>query len=218
MDDRQEQAASKIGAALFRKRRTLSRILAMQFVFQADLKNVWDIAPEVLTSFMELAQDILLVNAGDASSVDDRNSFTDADFKSAWKYADTLIKGVVANHSELDTMICNVTQNWSLQRISLMDRAILRVAAFEILKAPNGVTPAIAINEAVEIAKSYGLSKSPSFVNGILDKIRKMLQGNANGGEGVATPAPSPAPQEPTGEQEETPSTPSETTKGEADS
>ncbi len=219
MDDRQEQAASKIGAALFRKRRTLSRILAMQFVFQADLKNVWDAAPDLLTNFKELAQDILLVKVEDAQpTVDDRTSFTDADFKSAWKYADTLIKGVVANHSELDTMICNVTQNWSLQRISLMDRAILRVAAFEILKAPNGVTPAIAINEAVEIAKSYGLSKSPSFVNGILDKIRKMLQDNANGSEDVATPAPSPAPQEPTGEQDETPSTPSETTKGEADS
>ncbi len=42
MDDRQEQTASKIGAALFRKRRTLSRILAMQFVFQADLKNAWE--------------------------------------------------------------------------------------------------------------------------------------------------------------------------------
>ena len=218
MDDRQEQAASKIGAALFRKRRTLSRILAMQFVFQADLKNAWEEEPETLANFKELAEN-LLVNAEDTQpSVDDRTSFTDADFKSAWKYADTLIKGVVANHSELDTMICNVTQNWSLQRISLMDRAILRVAAFEILKAPNGVTPAIAINEAVEIAKSYGLSKSPSFVNGILDKIRKMLQDNANGVEGVATPVPSPAPQEPVGEQEETPSTPSETTKGEADS
>ena len=170
MDDRQEQTGSNnIGAALFRKRRTLSRILAMQFVFQADLKNVWDAAPEVLANFKELARDIL------HNAEDDRTSFTDADFKSAWKYADTLINGVVANHSELDKLIGDVTQNWTLQRISLMDKAILRVAAFEILKAPNGVTPAIAINEAVEIAKTYGLTKSPSFVNGILDRIVEEL-------------------------------------------
>ena len=212
MDDRQEQAASKIGAALFRKRRTLSRILAMQFVFQADLKNIWETDPEALANFKELAQDILQVNTEDAPpSVDDRTSFTVADFKSAWKYADTLIHGVVSNHNELDTLICNVTQNWSLQRISLMDRAILRVATFEILKAPNGVTPAIAINEAIEIAKSYGLSKSPGFVNGILDKIRKTLQENANGFASTTTPD-APTPQAPGDEQ------PSETTKVEVDS
>ena len=181
MDDRQEQMGSNnIGAALFRKRRTLSRILAMQFVFQADLKNVWDAAPEVLANFKELARDILHHAEDEPPTVDDRTSFTDADFKSAWKYADTLINGVVANHSELDKLIGDVTQNWTLQRISLMDKAILRVAAFEILKAPNGVTPAIAINEAVEIAKTYGLTKSPSFVNGILDKIRKTLQNEAH--------------------------------------
>ena len=179
MDDRQENTSSNIGAALFRKRRTLSRILAMQFVFQADLKNVWDAAPEVLTNFKELAQDILKCDAeGNQPTVDNRTSFTDADFKSAWKYADTLINGVVTNHSELDRLIGDVTQNWSLQRISLMDKAILRVAAFEILKAPNGVTPAIAINEAVEIAKTYGLTKSPSFVNGILDGAADTSNGN----------------------------------------
>ncbi len=179
MDDRQEQAASKIGAALFRKRRTLSRILAMQFVFQADLKNAWEAEANTLEQFKELAENILANAENGEPSVDDRTFFTDADFKGAWKYADALIQGVIATHGELDKLIGEVTQNWSLQRISMMDRAILRVAAFEILKAPKGVTPPIAINEAVEIAKIYGLNNSPRFVNGILDKIRKMLQDKA---------------------------------------
>ncbi len=165
MDDKQEQPASNLGAMLFRKRRTLSRILAMQFVFQADLKNSWETAPIELEHFKELAQNPY--EEGEAPS------YTEADFKAAWKYADILIKGVLDNHCELDAMIAQAAQNWSFHRISLLDRSILRVAAFEILKSPNGVTPAIAINEAVEIAKNYSINNSSRFVNGILDKIRK---------------------------------------------
>ena len=203
MDDKQDQAAFDIGAALFRKRRTLSRIVAMQFAFQADLKNAWDEETNDLEAFKELAKNILQADGDDENpSVDDRRSFTHADFNAAWKYATTLIKGVLANRNELDTLICNVTQNWSLQRISLMDRAILRVATFEILKSPKGVTPATAINEAIEIAKSYSLDNSPRFINGILDKIRKNLQEKASSEEPPAEEA----------------STPSEETTGEADS
>ena len=167
MDDKQEQPASNLGATLFRKRRTLSRILAMQFVFQADLKNRWETAPVELEYFKELAQKPY--EEGEAPS------FTEADFKAAWKYADILIKGVVDNHCELDAQIADAAENWSFHRISLLDRSILRIATFEILKSPNGVTPAIAINEAVEIAKNYSINNSSRFVNGILDKIRKTL-------------------------------------------
>ena len=167
MDEKKEQEVSDLGAMLFRKRRTLSRILAMQFVFQADLKNNWEAASIELKDFKELAQT--------PYEEGEHAPFTEGDFKAAWKYADTLIRGVLEIHGELDAMIADAAQNWTFHRISLLDRSILRVAAFEILKSPNGVTPAIAINEAVEIAKSYSINNSSRFVNGILDKIRKTL-------------------------------------------
>lgn len=168
MDDRQEHNITNSASALYRKRRTLSRILAIQFVFQADLRNAWVMEAESLEYFKSLAQNPF--------EADEKATFSKEDFKSAWKYARVLIQGVLANRAQLDSLIIGVAQNWSLQRISSLDRAILRVATFEITHHPNNVTPAIAINEAVDIAKEYGLGGSSRFVNGILDKIRVVFQ------------------------------------------
>ena len=85
------------------------------------------------------------------------------------KFARSLIDGVRRNRSELDALLTKTAENWSLERMAATDRNVLRLGAFEILYTQ---TPgAVAINEAVELAKRFGTAQSAPFVNGILDKF-----------------------------------------------
>ena len=88
------------------------------------------------------------------------------------KYASFLTHGIEEHQKELDEKISAGAQNWSLSRMALVDRNILRIACFEVLKAEE-VPPKVAINEAVELAKRYGGSESSGFINGILDELLK---------------------------------------------
>lgn len=83
-----------------------------------------------------------------------------------------LVKGVMSNFSEIDKAINDYTNNWSLERITNIDRNILRMAIYEILYLKN-IPKSVSINEAVELAKKYGTKSSFSFVNGVLGKIDK---------------------------------------------
>ena len=73
---------------------------------------------------------------------------------------------------ELDAEIDRVSEGWTFARMTQVDRTILRLGAYEMLK-DDDVPVKVAINEAVELAKIYGNPKSPSFVNGILAKLVK---------------------------------------------
>lgn len=90
---------------------------------------------------------------------------------SARRFSDALIQGILEHISSIDEMIRSYTQNYELGRISSVDRNILRIAIYEMLKCPE-IPPAVSINEAIEIAKKYSTEESGRFVNGILDKIR----------------------------------------------
>ena len=85
------------------------------------------------------------------------------------EFAKQLLGGVRRNRAELDASLAALADNWSLARMSVTDRNILRLGAFEILytETPDRV----AINEAVELAKRYGARQSSQFVNGILDGL-----------------------------------------------
>ncbi|HTN76700.1 MAG TPA: transcription antitermination factor NusB [Pirellulaceae bacterium] len=84
-------------------------------------------------------------------------------------FALTLINGVRRNRTELDAMLSERVENWSLARMAPTDRNVLRIGAFEILFTE---TPArVAINEALELAKRFGAKQSAQFVNGILDRF-----------------------------------------------
>ncbi len=89
-------------------------------------------------------------------------------------YAKKVIKGVYEKKNELDEMINRCLIRWRPERVNLIERCILRLAAYEIKYMPD-ISPAVAINEAVELAKRYGDEKSPIFVNGVLDAVRKEL-------------------------------------------
>jgi N utilization substance protein B len=84
-------------------------------------------------------------------------------------FARGLLAGVRRNRSELDRMLTERADNWSLERMAVTDRNVLRLGAYEIMHTD---TPQrVAINEAVELAKRFGARQSPQFVNGILDRF-----------------------------------------------
>lgn len=85
-------------------------------------------------------------------------------------YARTLALGTEEHQAEIDSRIETISENWSIVRMPLVDRNILRLAAYEILFA-DGVPPSVAINEAVELAKVFGGEDSSKFVNGVLGRL-----------------------------------------------
>ncbi|MBN2223958.1 MAG: transcription antitermination factor NusB [Deltaproteobacteria bacterium] len=81
-----------------------------------------------------------------------------------------LAGGVMAHRDEIDTLIDTASENWRIARMAMVDRNILRFSVYELMYLDD-IPSRVTINEAVEIAKRYGSNESPSFINGILDKI-----------------------------------------------
>ena len=87
-------------------------------------------------------------------------------------FALRLVLGVRQNKEALDERLGQIAQNWSLKRMAGAERNILRIAAYEVI---HGETPfAVAVNEAIELAKRYGSAQSGGFVNGILDRLKSI--------------------------------------------
>jgi N utilization substance protein B len=91
-------------------------------------------------------------------------------------FARELIDGVEEHRDELDRLISENAIGWELDRIAPLERAILRVALYELLHRPD-VPDEVAIDEAVETAKLYSGTDAPTFVNGILGGVMKRLSG-----------------------------------------
>ena len=89
-------------------------------------------------------------------------------------YALELLNGIREKQQELDTIIGQNAVNWRLERIAVTDRNLLRVGVYEMIYADD-VPHQVAINEAVEIAKRFGSSESPGFINGVLDAVHNGL-------------------------------------------
>src|SRR5690606_18074389 len=90
----------------------------------------------------------------------------------------SLILGVRRNQREVDAMLSEIAQNWSLSRMASTDRNVLRLGAYEVMFTDTPYK--VAINEAIELAKRYGNAHSAQFVNGILDKLpRTTKPGNS---------------------------------------
>ncbi len=132
--------------------RRRSRILAMQALYQLDVRGD------------EFDKDLdvwLLENE------------PDPDIRA---YARQLVRGVWENHQWLDGLIGQISQNWDLGRIGAVERAVIRLAVHEMLVQPE--PPAqVVINEAIELAKTFGDRDSGGFVNGVLDALWKRHRG-----------------------------------------
>jgi len=127
-------------------RRSRAREVALQVLFQDDLNPDRNLAPSEQFCRDRLHHDQALV-----------------------EFALSLVAGVRRNRNELDALLVQQAEHWSLERMAVTDRNVLRLGAFEILHTE---TPGpVVVNEAVELAKRFGAEQSPQFVNGILDKL-----------------------------------------------
>jgi len=96
-------------------------------------------------------------------------------------YLRALLSAIDERRDEIDRALGGALRNWSLERLSAMDRAVLRIGAAEIL-AIEEIPPKVAIHEALRLAEAYGGDESPRFVNGVLDALYRR-HATASGGE-----------------------------------
>jgi N utilization substance protein B len=152
------------------RRRTRARELALQFLYMMELSG--ESAMEELIPFVEHHT---------KGSRDTKGRGEVAEFTLA------LCRGVVENRPELDSWIEAIARNWRLDRMAHLDRNILRIAVFELVFQAE--TPyKVVINEAIDIAKRYSTSQSGSFVNGILDRARVLIEESRKISDGHPTP------------------------------
>lgn len=144
--------------------RRLARELALRMLFQRDLSGG---PAETVTRAFE---------ASFNPEKDEENGLeiSAEDFVRAWPLARDLFMGVCAHLDEIDGAISRAAANWSLNRMSPVDRGLIRLAYFEMLHRED-IPPRVSLNEALEIAKSYGDDDSGAFINGVLDKLMRQI-------------------------------------------
>lgn len=125
--------------------RTKARKRALDVLYAADARDV-----DPLVVLDERLQDTESIPIGD--------------------YAEGLVRGYVSHHDRIDDLISEHAEGWTLLRMPAVDRSILRIATYELAYVAE-VPPAVAVDEAVELAKSLSTDNSPRFVNGVLGQI-----------------------------------------------
>jgi len=93
------------------------------------------------------------------------------------EFLEGLVLGVLDHSQEIDRLIERFSENWRLERMSIIDRNILRMASFELIYCED-IPPKVTLNEAIDLGKEYGSEDSGSFINGILDRIDKEVVKN----------------------------------------
>ena len=137
--------------------RRQAREAALQALFQLDLNHGEEGQQE---QYETLAIDTAL---GEAEKMPARDR----------EYVSTLVRGTRENLAAIDSLIAASSKDWKVERMAVVDRNITRLAAYEIGFSEEKITPNIAINEAVELAKKYGTDDSSRYVNGILGAMMK---------------------------------------------
>jgi len=129
--------------------RTKARKRALDVLFSADVRQ------------------ISLVEALDAEAI---RAASEPARAASWLYAREIVDGVIDHHEEIDETIATYARGWTLDRMPAVDRALIRIAVWEILFNPD-VPAAVAVDEAVEAAKILSTEESAGFVNGLLATI-----------------------------------------------
>lgn len=129
--------------------RSKGRSFALQYLYQMDIRKE-DSTELILVDFFENIE----------SEID------------AEVFARKILEGVYENKVKIDQVIANCLTNWDINRISIVDKNILRIATYELIYSMD-IPAKVAVNEAIELGKNYGSKESGSFINGVLDKILK---------------------------------------------
>lgn len=143
-----------------RKKRRASRERSLQTLYAIDINGIIDSENKSVImdeTLMQLQSNLLNPNKSDTS------------------LPVLLIEGLINQIAYLDDLIEQASENWTLKRLSVIDRNILRIAVYEMAFLTS-VPPRVAINEAIEIAKLYGADNSPRFINGVLDRVYRILK------------------------------------------
>jgi transcription antitermination factor NusB len=140
------------------KKRTRGRELALQFLYQVDLRG---------SDLLSEAREFL-----DGQEPD----------REAREFAGGLIEGIQEHRAELDGVIGEVAENWNIERMAVIDRNVLRIACYELLWRKD-IPPKVAINEAIELGKRYSTQNSGAFINGILDKVKSRFADGSPAGQ-----------------------------------
>ncbi len=145
-------------------RRHLSRSIALQSLYEWDFYN----KKKDLVQIM----DHNLAEFG--SGLDDEHK----------EFFLKLIHGIVTHLKDIDPIIVKAAPEWPLDKIAIVDRNVLRIGLYELLYAdPNEVPPKVAINEAIELAKSHGGPNSGKFINGVLGTVYRERKGETAAAE-----------------------------------
>jgi N utilization substance protein B len=91
-------------------------------------------------------------------------------------FAEDLIRGTLTHQSSIDEVLSSTIDHWDLSRVALVERCILRLATYELLFYRQ-TPPKVAIDEAIELAKTFGGTDSAAFVNGVLDNVHRLAGG-----------------------------------------
>lgn len=154
--------------------RSLAREFALQALFHREVNETSD-TDQTIADFWSMFQrrhdaggTTLL--AGTAEDEPD-GGLPDKPKEAVRAFAEELVFGTLRTLADVDQLIAASAENWRMDRMSAVDRNILRLAVFETRFANPPTPPAVVIDEAVELAKCYGTAESGRFVNGILDHI-----------------------------------------------
>ncbi len=132
-----------------------SRERALQMLYQ------WDLTKALPEQVIEAYWGGLSAHEGTKATIEDA-------------FANRLVEGVTSRIQEIDNLIKTHAANWRLERMSTVDRSILRLAVYEMLE--NTALAPVVINEAIEIGRRFSARESAGFLNGVLDAIRKSLE------------------------------------------
>ncbi|OFZ21961.1 MAG: transcription antitermination factor NusB [Bdellovibrionales bacterium GWB1_55_8] len=147
-------------------KRHLAREIALQFLYRHDMEKQSD---GVLSSSATAGFDSVLARA----LQDHFEHFqVPADVR---EFSAQLVAGTLKELAELDVLIEKHASNWKMARMALVDRNLLRLSAYELLRFPE-TAASIVIDEAIELAKEFGTSDSPAFINGILDALQRQIR------------------------------------------
>jgi N utilization substance protein B len=140
--------------------RRKGREAALQMLYQMDVGGSG--AEDAIRAYWAHLGENEGSESGDASA--------DASDAGMVEFANMLVRGFATHHTRIDETIRNVSHHWRLERMTRVDRNILRLATFELLELTD-VPRRVTLNEAIELAKRFGSEGSAGFVNGVLDRI-----------------------------------------------
>jgi len=120
-------------------------------------------------------QTLYLTDTG-KMSIEDSNLYVNGFYENldeeTFAFSKDLVAGTNKNGKDIDVIIASKAKNWSVSRMSAVDRAILRMATYEIVFSADKAPVAAIIDEAIELAKKYSTENSGKFINGLLDQIK----------------------------------------------